>query len=868
MTLERTPIARVVAACCRHAWAVAVTGVLLGMLTLVYSVQHFAMNTDSSKLLSPDLPWRQNEAAFDKAFPQRDDLIVAVVDGATPELAERGAAALADRLSAQSGHFLSIRRPDGGPFFERNGLLFLPLPEVEATTQQLIAAQPFLGSLASDPSLRGVMESLSLALQGVEQGQATLDDLARPLAAFAEAFDRLAAEEPVFFSWRVMFTGKPAEERELRRFVVIQPKLDYTALSPGAEATAAIRQTVRELQLNPAHGVTVRLTGSVPLNDEEFATLAENAGLITGLMMLAVLLMLWFAVRSARLILCILATLFVGGSATAALGLFAVGQFNLISVAFVPLFVGLGVDFAIQFSVRYRAERHLQDDLTRALVASGGTIGKSLALAAAATAAGFFAFLPTDYIGISELGLIAGAGMIIAFLLSITLLPALTMLSHPKGEMVEVGYRRLAPIDRYIAQNRRLILRTAGLLGVLCLGLVPLLQFDFNPINLKSPKVESVSTLLDLMKGTDTTPNTVEVLSPSLDAAAALAERLSALPEVSRAMTLRSFIPADQEAKLALISDAALLLDLSLNPLDVMPPPSDAAIAKSMAEAADRLRQVSGTDDSQAAKDARRLAAVLDKFAAGDAAMRARAAQVFVPSLVTLLDQLRGLLQAAPVTLETLPQDLVRDWITADGRARTQVFPKGDSRDNETLERFTQAVRALAPDATGTPISIQEASRTVKGAFIQAGIWSLLSITVLLCLVLRRVRDVVLTLIPILLTGLLTLSTCVLIGQPINFANIIVLPLLFGIGVAFNIYFIMAWRAGTRLFLQSSLTRAVLFSALTTASAFGSLWLSSHPGTASMGKLLMISLAWTLIMVLLFQPALLLAESARQDSRS
>jgi predicted RND superfamily exporter protein len=287
-----------------------------------------------------------------------------------------------------------------------------------------------------------------------------------------------------------------------------------------------------------------------------------------------------------------------------------------------------------------------------------------------------------------------------------------------------------------------------------------------------------------------------------------------------------------------------------------------------MAEAADRLRQVSGTDDSQAAKDARRLAAVLDKFAAGDAAMRARAAQVFVPSLVTLLDQLRGLLQAAPVTLETLPQDLVRDWITADGRARTQVFPKGDSRDNETLERFTQAVRALAPDATGTPISIQEASRTVKGAFIQAGIWSLLSITVLLCLVLRRVRDVVLTLIPILLTGLLTLSTCVLIGQPINFANIIVLPLLFGIGVAFNIYFVMAWRAGTRLFLQSSLTRAVLFSALTTASAFGSLWLSSHPGTASMGKLLMISLAWTLIMVLLFQPALLLAESARQDSRS
>jgi hopanoid biosynthesis associated RND transporter like protein HpnN len=866
--VKLTLIARIVAACCRHAWAVSAVGLALGVFALVYSAQHFAMNTDSSKLISPDLPWRQAEAAYDAAFPQQNDLIVAVVDGATPELAEHGAATLAAHQSPDSGPFLAVRRPDGGPFFDHNGLLFLPVADVEAITQQLITAQPFLGSLAADPSLRGLMNSLSLVLLGVEQGQAKLEDMAQPLKAFADAFERIAEGQPLFFSWRQMITGKPAQSRELRRFVTIQPKLDYSALSPGAAATAAIRQVVQGLQLTPDHGVTVRLTGSVPLNDEEFATLAENAGLIAGLMMLAVLLMLWLAVRSARIILCILATLFVGGSATAALGLFAVGQFNLISVAFVTLFVGLGVDFGIQFSVRYRAERHLANDLTGALVASGATIGNSLALAAAATAAGFFAFLPTDYIGVSELGLIAGSGMIIAFLLSITLLPALLVLCHPPGEMREVGYLSLAAVDRQIGRHRRLILGITTLLGLACLAAMPLLRFDFNPINLKSPKVESVSTLLDLMRDPDTTPNTIDILSPSLESAVGLAEQLSALPEVARAITLRSFIPNDQTEKLALIDDASLLLDPTLNPLETKPPPTDAQTAQSMAEIASKLKQVAGDADTDAAHNAQRLAATLDRFAKGDEALRARAAQALLPSLATLLNQLRGLLQAAPVTLQNLPTDLVQDWITKDGRARIQLVPSGDSNDNATLQRFTTAVRAVAPDAMGVPISIQEASRTIKDAFIEAGILSLLSITALLFLMLRKLRDVLLTLIPILLTGLLTLGTCVLIGQPINFANIIVLPLLFGIGVAFNIYFIMAWRAGTRLFLQSSLTRAVLFSALTTASAFGSLWLSSHPGTASMGKLLMISLGWTLIMVLLFQPALLLTAQGRTDSKS
>jgi len=241
----------------------------------------------------------------------------------------------------------------------------------------------------------------------------------------------------------------------------------------------------------------------------------------------------------------------------------------------------------------------------------------------------------------------------------------------------------------------------------------------------------------------------------------------------------------------------------------------------------------------------------------GDSARRAQAEAVLIPGLRATLNQVRAALQAEPVTLETLPQDLVHDWVAADGRARIEVFPAGDSNNNETLRRFVAAVREIAPDATGAPVSIQESSRTIVQAFLQAALWAFASITVLLAVVLRRAADVLLTLAPLLLAGLLTLALCVATGQPLNFANIIALPLLSGIRVAFTIYFVMAWRAGASGLLQSSLTRAILFSALTTATAFGSLWLSSHPGTASMGKLLALSLACTLVSALFFLPALL-----------
>jgi predicted exporter len=254
---------------------------------------------------------------------------------------------------------------------------------------------------------------------------------------------------------------------------------------------------------------------------------------------------------------------------------------------------------------------------------------------------------------------------------------------------------------------------------------------------------------------------------------------------------------------------------------------------------------------------AARLAAALRGALAHGAGVLPALATNLSDGIRRRLDDLRLALQAAPVSLATLPPEVRRDWIGRSGKWCVEIFPHGDARDNQVLRRFADAVRRVAPNATGDAVTIQESARTVTGAFTTAGLVAAAAIAVLLLVVLRRLRDIASVLAPLLLAGLLTLATAVLAGLPLNFANIITLPLLLGIGVAFDIYFVMRWRAGEGSLLRSSTARAVLFSALTTGTALGSLALSRAPELAEMGKLLLIALVYTLLCTLFVLPALL-----------
>ncbi|MBV8920844.1 MMPL family transporter [Bradyrhizobium sp.] len=849
-------VVAIVRTCTRFAPVTLVVGLALAVGAGVYTAHHFKINTDINTLISPNLDWRQRDQQFEQAF-DRDRTILVVIDSPTPELTRSAEQALEQKLRGDTAHFASVHPLGSGEFFEKNGLLFLPTDQVREATSQFEQAAPLVEIMAGDPSIRGLTGALETGLAGVKRGQVTLDGTARPFNYVAQTVEDVLDKRNAAFSWRQLVSDKPLADSDRRAFIELKPILNYQELEPGKGATDAIRQAANELDLAGGYQARVRLTGPVPIANEEYATVQDGA-VVNGIgTVIVVLFILWMALHSGKIILAVFINLFIGLSITTAVGLMMAGSFNLLSVAFAVLFVGLGVDFGIQFSVRYRSERFKNDNIPQALEEAARRSAVPLSLAAMATAAGFLCFLPTDYKGISELGEIAGAGMLIAFLSSITVLPALLRLFHPPGENEPVGYAFLAPVDHFLEKHRVPII--VGTLAIVAAGL-PLLyfmKFDFNPMNLRNPNAESIATFLDLRKDPNTGANAIDVMTKSEADAKQIEARLEKLPEVLRVMSLDFFVPDDQPAKLKLIAQAAKVLEPALNPDSIDAPPTDAENVDSLNSSVASLRKTAGEAKGPGADANRRLADALERLAKSDEATRNKAQAIFVTPLKVVFDQLKSALQAQQVSLKTLPPDLVSSWKTKDGLMRVEALPRGDPNDNDNLRRFANAVLAAEPTAIGGPVSILKSGDTVVKAFIHAGIYSLVVISLLLWITLRRITDVLVTLVPLLVAGAVTLEICVLIGLPLNFANIVALPLLLGVGVAFKIYYVTAWRSGRTNLLQSSLTRAIFFSAMTTATAFGSLWLSSHPGTSSMGKLLALSLVTTLAAVLLFQPALM-----------
>jgi hopanoid biosynthesis associated RND transporter like protein HpnN len=832
----------------RRPWIVVVLSVVLTLFGLYVTATRFAITTQTDQLLETNSDWHRHREAFQHAFPQLDNIILAVVDGDTPERADSAAAKLTDALAKNPGAWISKAwRPDGGEFFNRNGLLFLPVDGVREATQQLVAQQPMLSALSGDPTLRGLMRLIQL---GSMQGE--LEKNAGLLGQVSDVIEGVLKGGHPHLSWQSLMSGKPADPSRLRRFVLVDPVLDYKALEPSAKSTGRIRDAARDLGLTPENGVRLRLTGAPPLADEEFATIAEGAPVHMGLTVVAIGIILFLALRSGRVIFAVLATTFAGLIITIGAGLLMVGRFNVISVAVAALFLGLGVDFGIQVAVRYRDERYKLDDVATALKATGRGVGWSLTLAAASLLAGFFAFLPTGFTGVAELGEITGVGMIIAFVLSLTLLPALITLLKPAGERDTVEMEWLAGVDHWIVRHRVAVIVASTLLVVAGLPFLFRLEFDANPMHLRSEKTEAVATFLDLTRTAGMTPNTVSVLAPSLDAAGPLAQKIAALPEVARVVTVRAFMPEQQDEKLAIIREAATGFDGLINPLPPAPPPSDAELAAALQATSGALQGATASGAAQ-----RRLAGNLTSLAASTPAIRATAQSALTGDLPTLLASIGALFTAQPITLETLPASLIDDWISKTGHARIEVSPTGDANDNAVLDRFAAAVSSVSPDVTGAPVDLVESRGIIVRAFITAGVLALAAIFVILTLALRRPKDVALTLGPLVIATILTLETAYLIGMPLNLANIIALPLMLAVGVNFHIYYMIAWRNGVADMLASSLTVAIFYSSLTTGVAFGSLWLSNHPGTASMGKLLTISLVYTLLAAFIIVPAFL-----------
>ncbi len=835
-----------------------------------YVATTLSFNTETTDMIDESLPFRQAAKAYDRAFPQSVDNLVVVVDGDTPGLAEDGAAALARRLEQQPGVFKTVYRPGGDPFFTRNGLLYLDLDELGELADNLADVQPLIGKLVEDTSLRGLFTILEEAVENVGDGEAAEFDLADAFDRLSDTVEAALAGRRHHLSWHEVISGETASIDQRRRFVVLQPRRDFTSLAPDKASIEAVRALARELELAPENGVRVRLTGSVALSHDQLTAAGKGAALAAPVAFILVGLVLFLGLRSARLVAAALVTLSIGLVWTAGFAALAIGELNLISISFAVLFIGLGAAFSIHMCLRYRELVDSGRPHAEAVATAGRDVGSALFLCAATTAAGFYVFIPTDYAGVSELGLIAGTGMFISLFANYTVLPALLGVL-PLRSAARPGNN---PRDRQAAgglldfptQRRNAVRVGAAVLAVGSVALLPHAWFDFNPLNLHDQTAESVTTLRDLLRESERSPWPLDVLVDGLAEAEVLAARLASLDEVDSTLTISDYVPDEQDEKLALIEEMAFFMGPPPVAGQALPPPSGAerrAALDSFATALDAWLAGGAIEPSLEAS-ARRLAANLKKLADQAAPGEAALGSLERSLLGTFPERLRRLFGALvvtePVTIEDLPRALVERYVAADGRVRVQVFSRDDLSDNEVLRRFVSAVRTVAPGAVGSPVSVLESGDAVVRAFRQALVSALAVVVALLLVLMRRLADVALVTVPLLLAAVLTVAASVVFDIPFNFANVIVLPLLFGTGVDSAIHFVYRHRIDASFRtspLRTSTARAVVFSGLTTICSFGSLALSTHRGTATMGELLTIGISFMVICTLIVLPALL-----------
>jgi len=832
-----------------------------------YAAATLGINADTTAMLADSLPWRQDAIAYDRAYPEDRDTLLAVVEAPTPEAADRARDALALALRADGSPFAQVRAPQADPFFQRHALLYMDTGELAELEGRLSVMQPFLGRLALEPGLVAFLETAAQAadapaLRGQPQLGAVYAQLALAMRAAAQG-----RASPT--SWRALVLDEGAQADTPRTLLRLTPAANAEGLASGAQSVRAAREAADALRAGDER-VRVRLTGPLALRYEEFRGLKRDS-LVMGLVAFAlVAALLYGALRSGWLVTASLLTVAGGLVLTSAFAAAAVGELNLISVAFAAIFIGAAIDYPIHLGLRYQelaAEgRHAADALARAL----GDVGPSLVICTATTALGLFAFLPTSFVGVAELGLIAGVGMVVGLVMSVTLFPALLALREPRRPDGPWTPGRLG-IGAWVARLGMLEARrhrTAVRVGCLLLALAAaaagwFARFDANRLNLRDQGSESVSAMRDLIADERFDPMSAVALVPGAARAADLALRLEALPEVRAARTLASFVPEDQDAKLAVVDRLSLTLGLLPETLPPPPPETPDDQLDALRTLRDELR-AAGSPLAQAGELAAAADDLIQRAEQADPQRRRAMLDALSDSLLgefgPLLARLARALTAGPVSVDDLPPWLADRWRLPDGRHRVEALPRDDLRTPRALARFAEAVGSVAPGATGPPIVAHRAGRSIVDAFLTALTLAGVAIAGVLAIAFRGVRSAAIVLAAVAMAAALTLATSVVLGVAFNFANVIAMPLVLGLGVDSAVHVVHRARAegGANLRLARTATaRGVVFSALTTIAGFAGLLFSGHAGTASMAHLLMPGVAFTAACALVLVPALL-----------
>ena len=830
--------------------------VALAALGTLLAVNGLGVNSDTSRMVSSKLDYRQAQIDFEAAFPREEIRVALIIRARSEDEADAFSAEIADVLRERTDVVSDVFAATADPFLIQNGLLYLETSELDELLGGMTAAAPILKRLGREPDLSRLYVALADAIEPLAPEDELADSLIGAMDAVSETVEHRQAGRPKPMSWQAIFRPEDEDDGPVihQRIISITPVLDLSRLQPARPAVLAIDRAIEQVVAESEFEVTASITGNAVLRTEELASVTEGIGVSLLLSALFIVGLLMIALRSAVLVATSICGLVITILITAGFAAIMYDALNLVSVAFMVLLIGLGIDFMIHLALHVQEERTMGRGSRAALFRSSRHIGAALALCAPTSAIAFFAFAPTKFTGMTQLGVVSGFGVLVAFIVAVTLLPAALALLPPNA-----GVRPKNGIqDKYFSKlsidgpwQSRVAMATIGL-GFLSLFLLPHVRFDADPMALRDPDAPSVQAFNLLFDDEDTQPYNLSLLLPDMAAIDDISPKLEALPEVRKVIGPHDLVPEEQFDKLDAVDRVAIGLEsiFGTEP-DLSDETVRAAPARLMA-ALDTLSHPS-VDRLEAAL------AEIDRVSASTPDYKPALEGDIFRFWPDQYDRLEQQIYPQEISFDALPELLRSQFVAEDGRLRLQIEPAEDLRDEAARAQFVEAVRAVAPQAAGSARSVLESGRVISRAMVIAIIAAWLTVAALLILILRDRLLVCVILLTLLLAGILTAAMSVVIGVPFNFANVIAVPLLVGVGADSGIHLGLRVRRAkdpSKIY-ETSTPRAVFFSAITTVCSFGTLMLSAHRGVASMGILLTIAIGFTLICTILVQPWLL-----------
>lgn len=824
-------ISRIVGSSSIYSWPIITAVLLLCIVSLGTIATKAKINSDLSSLIRPsdDLAWYRHNEHYKEQFPFFEQTALMVVSGGNADAVDRATIAMAERLETNK-YFHSVFAPGVDEFITRREFYFLDSDQLALWIKGAEYAFGPLLRLADEASVSNftfVLADHLTANRGLP--------LPAPLQSLATAVSE----------GQVRMHGLPLlkdPDQEIHyQLIVLQGAQDLSRQMPNEMLVRVLREEIAELE-RPAD-VQIRLTGEIPLAHEEMQAALNGIALAGTISMVLLAIILGFGIRSLGFVLAIFALLGAGVTLTLGLAVLLVGSFNTLSLIFVVMFFGLGVDFAVHFGLRVREARQNLPQ-SQALDVAAKDVGPALLLCMLTSSIAFLAFVPTAYVGLAELGVISAIGMLMAFVLTLVLLPALLSrvnLRQDDADTFSLSFFALPAAPTLLVFV--LLITGAG-------WLAKDLQFDYSVLAMRDADTEAMATLLELQKAGITTDYSIAVLAKNESEAAQLTKELVALPQVSNVIGPKDLVPDQQSIKQKMVET---LFERFATIDEVLA--SEQVSTEALRQAVAYLEESLAYARSQ---DVALLKKLLQTLKQMDGDMILRSDQSLFLELNRSLAQVRSTLSAPPFVLSELPVDLLERLISKDGEYLLNVQPSTDLSNRQATSEFIEAVAPVGGNFAGRSVVEWGIGTVVVESFLEAAVLAFSAIFILLGFYFRSLILSALVLIPVAISLLFTFAICQMSGLSLNMANILVVPLIIGLGVDSGIHVVHRYvsKDGSDIY-ESSTARAVVISALTTIGTFFSLSFSPHLGAASIGLLLTVAISLLVVVTFVLLPVLL-----------